>query len=85
MAVPWLVGRVVSGRGASRCWLGKRNSRQNGEHIAGHAVYGAVVGPLILPAAWNGGYRPPKVPGWAEHMGNVGLYANLASHQKEGG
>jgi hypothetical protein len=27
----------------------------------------------VLPAAGNRGYRLPKVPGWAEHMGNVGL------------
>ena len=26
----------------------------------------------VLPAAGNRGYRPPKAPGWAGHMGNAG-------------
>ena len=29
-------------------------------------------GTRSLPAAGTGGYRPPKIPGWPGHKGNVG-------------
>jgi hypothetical protein len=32
----------------------------------------AITGPQALIAAGNRAYRPPKMPGWAGHMGNVG-------------
>ena len=61
------------GRGtASGCRLGGRNSRRNGEHIAGHMANSAIMRPQALIVAGNRAYRSPKMPGCAEHMGNVG-------------
>src|SRR5665647_2121630 len=73
MVATWLADRVVSARRASRRRLGGSNSQRNGKRIAGHAAYGSVVGLPVFTGALIHGHRPPNVPGWAGHLGNVCL------------
>jgi hypothetical protein len=68
----WLTSRAVKGRRAPRCRLGGPHLRSNGERIAGCEASGGVEVLSTLQSAVTCGYRPPKMPALAGHMGNVG-------------
>ena len=56
--------------------LGREAGIRVREHLppfAGHGDFGPTVVLSALPGTLSHGYRSPKVPGWAGHMGNAGL------------
>lgn len=70
-----LTGRPTNGRSVSRCRPAGRYRCPNRRPFAGHEDVGSAAAPSILLGMVSHGYRSPKVPGWAGHLGNVGSYS----------
>ena len=62
--------------------LGGPHLRSNGGRIAINEASGGGVVLSTLQSALTCGYRPPKMPAWAGHRGNVGQqgYCNHVHH-----